>query len=246
MNLLRNVLFLAADTTRSSAYAQGLAAAGLAPEHYLLLTPSGRKPGMADKTPPKSVGFPASVKPVDGSVECLDVMEAAGWTGRSIARDSVNDEAVQCAIEDVGPQLVIYSGFGGQLVHTRTLQTAPAFLHIHSGWLPDYRGSTTLYYAILEGNKCGVSAILLNEKIDQGPVIARRYYDWQAPASDIDHLYDGAIRADLLIRVMRSWLKDESLKPELTQRSTDGRTFYVIHPVLKHLALQRIDVDRHS
>ena len=62
--------------------------------------------------------------------------------------------------------------------------------------MPEYRGSTTVYYGLLNDGNCGVTAILLKPEIDNGDIVARKS---TAPPSsvDIDHLYDNAIRADL-------------------------------------------------
>ena len=76
------------------------------------------------------------------------------------------------------------------------------FLHIHSGWLPEYRGSTTVYYSLLNDGDCGVTAILLKPEIDNGDIVARKKYPAPAYGVDIDHLYDNAIRADLLSEVL--------------------------------------------
>ena len=57
---------------------------------------------------------------------------------------------------------------------------------------------------------------------------------------DVDLIYDGAIRADLLCQVMVQHIEQGQLIPMANQDPEIGRTYYVIHPVLKHMALLSI------
>ena len=147
----------------------------------------------------------------------------------------MNDRAVLTAVQAADAGLVIYSGYGGQLVSRELLSLGPPFLHAHSGWLPDYRGSTTVYYSLLAGDGCGVSVIGMAPAIDQGPILARRTYPAPPVGVDIDYFYDSAIRADLMADVVAQWQKDGPLDPIAV--SEGGADYYVVHPLLKHLAL---------
>jgi methionyl-tRNA formyltransferase len=140
-------------------------------------------------------------------------------------------------VRELAPRLIIFSGYGGQLVKPALLELDIPLLHVHSGWLPDYRGSTTLYYSLLSERRCAASAILLDAHIDTGPVVARKHYPAPPAGTDIDRRYDPAIRADLLREVLARYHSDGRLPLESQQRSDEGSTFYVVHPVLKHLAL---------
>ena len=57
---------------------------------------------------------------------------------------------------------------------------------------------------------------------------------------DIDHLYDNQIRADLLSETLDELLKISLSKMIISQNQQDSTTYYVIHPVLKHLAILSI------
>ena len=137
--------------------------------------------------------------------------------------------------------MVIYSGFGGQIVSDKLLDFGIPFLHVHSGWLPEYRGSTTIYYSLLQDFECGVSAILMDKNIDDGPIIKRRIYPPPPKGMNIDYLYDNAIRANLLIEALESWLVDGCFSDGTQQTEEDASTYYVIHPLLKHIALLALE-----
>src|SRR5690606_40447053 len=88
----------------------------------------------------------------------------------SVDTGSINAPEVAAWLAARRPGLVVYSGFGGELVQDRILEAGGPLLHMHSGWLPDYRGSTTLYYSYLAEGRCGVTAILLDRLIDTGAI----------------------------------------------------------------------------
>jgi methionyl-tRNA formyltransferase len=137
--------------------------------------------------------------------------------------------------------MVIYSGFGGQIVGETILSLGSRFLHMHSGHIPAYRGSTTLYYALLNGDCPTVTALFLDPCIDTGPIVARRTYAKPPAGVDIDHQYDSAIRADLLLRVLRTRLLAGGMLEAVPQPSVEDAPYYVIHPVLKHLAVLSLE-----
>ena len=114
-----------------------------------------------------------------------------------------------------------------------------AVIQLISGWLPDYRGSTTIYYSLLAGMGCAVSVIELVPAIDQGPIVARRRYPAPPVGLDIDYFYDSAIRADLMADVVVNWQSVGKL--DQVEASDNGTDYYVVHPLLKHLALLSLE-----
>ncbi|MEO8039877.1 MAG: methionyl-tRNA formyltransferase, partial [Betaproteobacteria bacterium] len=135
------------------------------------------------------------------------------------------------------PSCVIYSGFGAQIVGPSVLGLDIPFLHAHSGWLPGYRGSTTVYYGMLQEHECAASVLVLARGIDEGPVLARRRYALPPAGLDVDLLYDPAIRADLMCHVLAEIRSSGRLPAALATEDETAETYFVIHPVLKHLAL---------
>jgi methionyl-tRNA formyltransferase len=235
---LEGVILLAAPAARSQAYLQTLAASELYPEQVIIM---GKEDGSPDPA-----GLTAGR--LWGGIALPDLHESVATTCRrwripvvACSATNVNAEEVISVVRDARPKIVIYGGYGGQIVGDEMLGSAPQFLHIHSGWLPDYRGSTTIYYALLHGEDPGVTALVLDRNIDTGPIVARRRYPKPPAGLDIDRIYDPAIRADLLVRVMSDYAKGGSLPPLEHQKAEMGTTYYVIHPVLKHVATLAIE-----
>ncbi|MDB9702496.1 formyltransferase family protein [Rhodospirillales bacterium] len=229
---LDGVILVAAYTARSRAYAQAIKHAGLTIEHVVLLgdpTIDTRTETFSSNDKVKDLFLPQLDTPL------RETCDAAGWPITKIACSSINDSIVEETLRALTPTTIIYSGFSGQLVGSNMLSMGMNILHIHAGRLPDYRGSTTIYYSWLIENQCGVSAILLDQGIDTGPVIARRQYPPPPHGMNVDHLYDSALRADLLVDVLTRYSENNEL-PKI-ETEPDGQTYFVIHPVLKHIAL---------
>ncbi|MDA1100154.1 MAG: formyltransferase family protein [Proteobacteria bacterium] len=235
------ILFLAANTPRSQAYAQAFAARGIDLAHVILFDrPGAAQPGKADlpNRPDKTTAVPLP----DPHIPLTQSLNALTDRVERIEAESVNDPAILAAVRSAAADLVIYSGYGGQLVSAELLSLGPPFLHAHSGWLPDYRGSTTIYYSLVAGEGCGVSVIEMVPAIDQGPIVARQRYPAPPVGVDIDYFYDSAIRADLMAEVAAQWQKQGHL--EHVETGGVSADYYVVHPLLKHLALLGLKDDR--
>ncbi len=232
------ILFLAANTPRSRAYAQAFAARGIALDQVILFDrPGAAQPGKA-MLPPRP-DIPTVIPLPDPGIPLMQSFEDLTVKVWHIEAESVNDPAILAAVAEVDADLVIYSGYGGQLVSRELLSLGPPFLHAHSGWLPDYRGSTTIYYSLLAGKGCGVSVIQMVPAIDQGPILARRQYPAPPVGVDIDYFYDSAIRADLMAETILAWQRDGQFS--LQDVGIAGTDYYVVHPLLKHLALLSLE-----
>jgi methionyl-tRNA formyltransferase len=231
---LEGIVLLAAETARSQAYVQALVSHDLLPERVILLGGARAADATSSESTPRcwqDVLLPDLTEPVAATCE------RAGIPMSHCAVRDVNAPEAAKVIAATAARVIVYSGYGGQIVAPEVLRLGPKFLHIHSGWLPSYRGSTTVYYALLNRDEPGVTALILDPSIDTGPVVARRHYPRPTRALDIDRVYDSGIRADLLCRVMRHYASTGELPALQEQCDEDAGTFYVIHPVLKHLAI---------
>jgi methionyl-tRNA formyltransferase len=155
----------------------------------------------------------------------------------SIFSSNVNDKALVKEVSDLASSLIVYSGFGGQILKNDILSCGKKILHIHSGLLPEYRGSTTIYYALLNNDNLGATAILLDQNIDTGIIVGERSYPRPEKGVDIDFDLDIQYRSKLLSTVVRDFVSNGSFKMEKKQDMNAGKTYYIAHPVLRHIAL---------
>lgn len=235
-HVLNGVIMIACASARSQAYIQAMLATGMVPEEVIFLGPDTERGQSAHPQTRLWSGLTLPDLSESFSATCA----RTGIPVRTTEAADVNSDEVLQALERTDAHLVIYSGIGGQIVQKRTLEAGPRFLHMHAGWLPKYRGSTTVYYSLLNREPPGVSAIFLDVSIDTGPILKRQNYPTPPAWMDVDLVYDGAIRADLLCQVMAQHQEQRQLTPTAKQDPEVGRTYYVIHPVLKHMALLSI------
>ena len=110
------------------------------------------------------------------------------------------------------------------------------FIHIHAGILPEYRGSTTFYFSYLQEKQVGATAIFLNEKIDCGEIITQNTYELPQEMVDTDYIYEPYIRSQVLMDVLNKYVKEGELVAS-SQENERAEDYFIIHPVLKHVAL---------
>lgn len=235
--MLTRPVMLAAFTPRSQAYAQALAAANFSGITVIAYgEPVPTQDEHSDRTSAHGLQNWRGIALPDLS-ESLDLTcRKAGWTFKHHADRDLASRALSAALAACRPSLVIFSGYGGQIVGRDMLEAGAPFLHAHAGQLPDYRGSTTLYFSALERRTCAATALFLRAGIDTGPVIVKQSYPLPPRGMDVDRVYDSAIRADVMIRAL-SMIKQRGEAAAMAQDAACGHTYFVIHPVLKHLAL---------
>ena len=242
---LSDIGMIAGDTSRSRAYLQALERNALLPNWVLVLEHASDEPlpGQIDK-------FQSNLESdlVAETDECWSeahfasnqpirvLLDELGITYEVSTCKDINDPLVVDAIRRRTETVFIYSGFGGVLLRKDVLSIGKDFLHVHGGYLPDYKGSTTNYYSLIVENTVGASAIFMSAKIDCGQVLLRRKFPPPANRQAIDHIYDSGARAKVLVETLQNYLKCGGWEFELPA-NVGGETYYIIHPVLKHIAI---------
>lgn len=224
-----------APTMRSRAYMQMLEARGLRLSRAFLI-PGADRPwdGAATvEVPLPDRATPFFLKPAE---RARDTAERLRLPAETLPSADINHAANVAALVGSGLKVLIYSGLPKILLRQPILGAGMRFLHVHGGYVPYYRGATAFYFGLLETGRLGQSAIWLNEGIDTGPVIMRRWYDAAADLS-IDQVLDPVTRADLLATVLSHFESTGEFPAE--NDPADGEGHFVIHPVLKHLAIRR-------
>lgn len=232
---------LLADTSRSRAYMAALERHALRPSWVMLLDDDSQA-----TMPGQFVGQTAQYERApdprwpeahfDPKAPLRPWLDRLGWPTICTNSRDINNPQVVEAIDLGAPQVLVYSGYGGALLRAPVLQTGRSFLHVHGGYLPDFKGSTTNYYSLLADNSFGASAILLTADIDGGPIIQRHRLPPPPVREQIDHVFDSAARAQVLVSVLKDWQRTGTWHFESVDNK-GGNTYYVIHPVLKHLAI---------
>ncbi len=230
---------LLAPNNRSKSYLQNFLRKNFIPESVIVLnTDKNSLPENRDKIAnqlPKNQKLirriPFFEEYYDENEELETTLQNAGIEYKSLNTLNVNSTEVIKAVSEVPADYIIYSGPGGTLLGREILNTQKQFIHAHPGKLPYYKGSTTIYYSYLIDGKAYCSVILLNEKIDSGPLLFEKEIEININNLDFDHSLDPLLRTSTLIDFLKT---DNSV---ISTNDEAGNNFYIIHPVLKHLAI---------
>ncbi len=227
------------NNNRSKAYIQNFIKENIYPSNVVFLEESNTK--IAGQTENDSKIFDSSDQELwrkcsvtgllfNEKETVLSTLKKNGIPFKKYANLDPNSKLVIKALKRLPEAICIYSGPGGYILKKEIFKTGKVFIHAHSGKLPSYRGSTTIYYSLLLNENLSVSVIELNENIDEGNIILIDNYKLNS-GSDIDYVIDNCIRAKSLIRFLK--LK----KYKSVKQKKEGKTFYIIHPVLKHISI---------
>jgi len=156
---------------------------------------------------------------------------------------NVNEEAVVEAVRQCGTSTLIYTG--GGILKNEILGLGKSFIHVHPGITPEYRGSTCFYYSLLKDRRVGATAFVMNRGIDTGNVIVQQQFRVNYPVQAdqplfMDYILDPFIRAYVLKRTLENFLETGRIEARHLD-ATASAPYYVMHPLLRHLAIQRLN-----
>jgi len=127
----------------------------------------------ASRLPNKSGGYSTRQKSRQKSISSIANKTAAQHLGLRVEQPAKAQEALAW-LKDLKPDLVIVTAYG-QILPSALLRL-PRFgaVNLHPSLLPKYRGPSPIQTAILNGDKqTGTTLMLLNDKLDQGPILAQ-------------------------------------------------------------------------
>lgn len=133
----------------------------------------------------------------------------------------LKDPQTQKVIQSLDPDLIVVAGFG-QIIPPDILEI-PQFgsLNVHPSLLPKYRGASPIRSTILNGDKTtGATIILMDEKIDHGPILSRKKMKIANSQISYKELKEklALLGAKLLIDTIPKWIKGE-INPQVQDHS---------------------------
>lgn len=211
---------------RSKAYLQKLIQNNILPEEVFFMNDNRQEPNYSEDIIQKSKesGFDIS-KPV------LKSLEQSQLKFEEFSFVDINHPDLVSYLSKSNSEIFIFTG--GGILRKEVLNCGPKFVHFHPGIVPNYRGSTCFYYSIINEDMCGVTAYFMDEKLDSGDIIYQRSFE-KPNHQYIDEVYDPFIRSETLIDVLKN-KKIES--QEFKKQDPHGETYFIIHPVLKHISI---------
>ena len=240
--ILEEFALIASDTARTKAYLHVMLQENKLPGMCIVYSDNISKMQQEARQYNKNN---VDLKYFDVNRPVLSFTQEAGISCIFVENKDINSEEIKSIIQNLQQKYLIYSGYGGYILKPHLFQTGKKFVHVHAGILPKYRGSTTVYYSYLQEKRFGATAIFLSEGIDEGEIIAYDTFEVPKEPVDIDYIYEPYMRSKVLMKVMDRYL----LKGELTacEQSIEGaETYFIIHPVLKHIAMLGIEKEQNN
>tara|TARA_Y100000590_G_C15699017_1_gene1006153 strand:- start:1539 stop:2225 length:687 start_codon:yes stop_codon:yes gene_type:complete len=143
----------------------------------------------------------------------------------------INDQRLIDYLKNLKIDYIVFTG--GGILREEILSLEMKFIHLHPGIVPDYRGSTCFYYSILNESYAGVTSFIMDKTLDTGNIIFQKRFE-MPNHKYLDEIYDPHIRSETLVEI----LKNKSMIEETIRQDKDrGETYFIIHPVLKHIAI---------
>ena len=164
------------------------------------------------------------------------------WEYTITEEREVNKEEILNEIKIRDCDYVVFAGYGGQILSKEHFLQGKKYIHCHPGWLPSERGSTTLYYSLLNERNLSVTSFFMTEKIDEGNMLLRESYKAPEKIVNIDVWVDNALRADTLFKSIE--LLKKKHKGFSRKENEDDQEYFIIHPLLKHISLLSINKDK--
>jgi len=122
----------------------------------------------------------------------------------------------ELGIRNLKPDLIICAAYGKMI--PKEILEIPCYgcLNVHPSLLPKYRGPSPIQAAILNGDKeTGVTIMLMDEKMDHGPILNQRELEFSILNFQFSKLHDklADLGAKLLLETIPDWINGK-IKPQ--------------------------------
>ena len=127
----------------------------------------------------------------------------------------------------------IISTYPGEIVNNSSL-LKKKLLHCHPGDLPQFKGSTTIYYSILLKKRICVTIFIMSKSIDKGEIVYKKYFNKPRDIKKIETSFDTNIRSLTLIDFLKN-------KKNINYSNISDKflTYYIAHPIIRQLVLNK-------
>ena len=133
----------------------------------------------------------------------------------------------------------LFSGYAGEIFKNLQILKQKRIFHCHPGKIPNFRGSTTIYYSLILNNEINCTLFRMTRKIDKGQIFLIKSFTKPKNIKKIENTFDHFIRANTLI----SFCKKKQNKP-YKKIKTNGNYYYIAHPVIRNLVLNKGNIKR--
>lgn len=149
--------------------------------------------------------------------------------------NNINSKILSNKLELYECKTNIISTYPGEIVSNSSLLNKK-LIHCHPGDLPQFKGSTTIYYSIILNKKICVTIFIMNNKIDHGKILYKKYFSRPRNINDIERNFDSKIRALTLVEYLK---KKNKKKYKLLKNNDNYLPYYIAHPIVRKIVTNK-------
>ena len=147
--------------------------------------------------------------------------------------NNINSHIITRNLESDKTKINVISTYAGEIVNNSSL-LKKKLIHCHPGDLPEFKGSTTIYYSMIIKKKICVTIFIMSRKIDEGKILYKKYFNSPKNLNDIENSFDNIIRASALIE----YLKNQRII-NVSNKRNKILPYYIAHPIIRQLVLKK-------
>lgn len=146
---------------------------------------------------------------------------------------NINSEIIFKKAKFNKEQTNIISTYPGEIIKNKNLLNLK-LLHCHPGNLPEFKGSTTIYYSLILKKNIYVTIFFMKKEIDNGKIVFKKRFNKPKKIATIEKNFDSKIRALTLAQYLS---KISSKKYKVKKKRY--LKYYIAHPIIRQLVLNK-------
>lgn len=158
---------------------------------------------------------------------------------KNFLSETIDKSDVTKNLLNLNDKILVYSGYPGKIIKNPLILKKKNLLHSHPGKLPNYKGSTTIFYSLILEKKIYCSTIVLSSFLDEGDIILQKQYTLPKKLSQINGSFDDKIRAQNMILSLKKLQKNniKKLKKKINKKKFIDYT--VAHTLIRSISFKQ-------
>jgi len=151
-----------------------------------------------------------------------------------IKTQNINSKKIENRISKIKGSF-LYSGYPSGIIKNKNILKRSLY-HCHPGDVPEFKGSTTIFYALALKKKVTVSCFKLSTKIDEGKVVYKKKFRLMPNFKNLkSNTYDDEIRAKTFVE----YINNKNKQKKFNLKSIKSCYYYIAHPVIRGIVLEK-------
>lgn len=156
-----------------------------------------------------------------------------------IKSNDINSFKVRTTLIKSKTKNFIFSGYPAEIVSNKLINIKN-FFHCHPGLLPQFRGSTTLFYSLILKKSIWCTVLQISKKIDDGKILYKKKFNKTKNLESINSIFDDKIRSLTFAEFIK---RKKLIKFKINfGKNKVSNLYYIAHPIIRNLAIKKRDL----